>query len=72
MMSSPDANIENMRTTINIDAELLSTAQRLTGINDPSHVVQEALRVLIQRESARHLIRLGGSEPQLKPITRRR
>lgn len=71
-MSSTDAYIEHMRTTINIDDELLSTAQRLTGINEKTQVIHEALRALIQRESARRLARLGGTEPQLKPIPRRR
>ncbi len=71
-MSSTDAYIEHMRTTINIDEELLSTAQRLTGINEKTQVIHEALRALIQRESARRLARLGGTEPQLKPIPRRR
>lgn len=71
-MSSNDAYIEHMRTTINIDDELLSAAQRLTGINEKTQVIHEALRALIQRESARRLARLGGTEPQLKPIPRRR
>ena len=61
-----------MRTTINIDKELLAKAQRLTGINSRADLVREGLRSLIARESARRLARLGGSQPQLEDIPRRR
>ncbi len=61
-----------MRTTINIDEELLTKAQRLTGINGRADLVREGLRSLIERESARRLARLGGSQPQLGDIPRRR
>ena len=61
-----------MRTTINIDKELLAKAQRLTGINSRADLVREGLRSLIERESARRLARLGGSQPQLEDIPRRR
>lgn len=61
-----------MRTTLNIDDQLLADAQRLTGISEKTNLVREGLLALIERESARRLARLGGSEPQLKPIRRRR
>jgi len=61
-----------MRTTLNIDDGLLEDAQRLTGISEKTALVREGLRALIERESARRLARLGGTEPQLKPIPRRR
>ena len=61
-----------MRTTINLDDELLAEAQRLTGMTERTALIHEGLRLLIQRESARRLARLGGSEPQLRPIPRRR
>ncbi len=60
-----------MRTTLTIDDLLLDKAQRITGITEKSTLVQEALRALIERESARRLARLGGSESQLQPIPRR-
>ena len=60
-----------MRTTLNIDDQLLAEAQRVTGLSEKVAVVREGLRALIERESARRLARLGGSEPQLKPISRR-
>ena len=61
-----------MRTTITIDDALLSRAQVLTGIQERSALLREALEALIQRESARRLARLEGSEPALQDISRRR
>ena len=61
-----------MRTTINLDEELLEEARRLTGITERTALIREGLRALIERESARRLARLGGSEPQLQGIPRRR
>lgn len=61
-----------MRTTLNLDDELLEKAEGLTGITEKSALVREGLRALVERESARRLARLGGSEPQLKDIPRRR
>ncbi len=61
-----------MRTTINLDDELLAEAQRLTGVSEKTALVRAGLLALIERESARRLARLGGTEPQLKPVPRRR
>lgn len=61
-----------MRTTINIDDQLLAEAQRVCGVTEKAALVREGLRALIERESARRLARLGGSEPQLTPVPRRR
>jgi Arc/MetJ family transcription regulator len=52
-----------MRTTLNIDDQLLVEAQDLTGLAEKTALVREALKALIERESARRLARLGGSEP---------
>ena len=60
-----------MRTTLNIDDQLLNEAQRITGLTEKVALVREGLKALIERESARRLSQLGGSEPQLKPISRR-
>lgn len=60
-----------MRTTLNIDDQLLEEAQRITGMTEKAALVREGLRALIERESARRLARLGGSEPQLEPAPRR-
>jgi len=61
-----------MRTTLALDDELLAQARELTGLKEKSALVREALVALIERESARRLARLGGSEPRLKPVPRRR
>lgn len=61
-----------MRTTLNLDEELLADAQRLTGIEERAAVVREALRALVERESARRLAQLGGSAPGLAKPARRR
>jgi Arc/MetJ family transcription regulator len=60
-----------MRTTLALDDELLSKAQALTGLREKSALVREALTALIERESARRLARLGGSEPDLVGPPRR-
>jgi Arc/MetJ family transcription regulator len=61
-----------MRTTINLDDELIREAQRLTGLKERTALVHAGLRALIERESARRLARLGGSEPDAKAPRRRR
>lgn len=61
-----------MRTTINLDQDLLDEAQRVTGLTERTALIREGLKALIERESACRLARLGGSEPQVKPIPRRR
>ncbi|HEY9149799.1 MAG TPA: type II toxin-antitoxin system VapB family antitoxin [Gammaproteobacteria bacterium] len=60
-----------MRTTLNIDDQLLEEARRITGMTEKAALVREGLRALIERESARRLARLGGSEPQLESVPRR-
>jgi Arc/MetJ family transcription regulator len=60
-----------MRTTLNIDDALLREAQRITGVTEKVALVREGLRALIERESARRLARLGGSEPRLEDVSRR-
>lgn len=61
-----------MRTTINLDDDLLEQARQISGISERTSLIHEGLRALIERESARRLARLGGSEPQLRPAPRRR
>jgi Arc/MetJ family transcription regulator len=61
-----------MRTTINLDEALLDEAQRITGLTERTALIREGLKALIERESARRLARLGGTEPQVKPVPRRR
>jgi Arc/MetJ family transcription regulator len=61
-----------MRTTLALDDELIAKAQALTGLKATSSLVKEALKALIERESARRLAKLGGSEGGLKAPPRRR
>lgn len=60
-----------MRTTVNLDDELLNKAQLLSGLGERNELLREALRALIQRESARRLALLGGTQADLKDIPRR-
>lgn len=60
-----------MRTTLNIEDELLAKAQQVSGLKERTALVREGLKALIERESARRLAQLGGTEPQLRPIPRR-
>ena len=61
-----------MRTTIALDDELVRAAQEFTGVEEKTALVREALKALIERESARRLAALGGSMPHLKSVPRRR
>lgn len=70
--ASFDDKIRAMRTTLVIDDGLLAKAQAYTGLRDKTPLVREALKALIERESAYRLARLGGTERKLKAIPRRR
>jgi len=61
-----------MRTTLSIEDDLLAEAQRVSGLKEKTALVREGLRALIERESARRLAILGGSEPELRDVSRRR
>ena len=61
-----------MRTTIAMDDELVRQAQAFTGLKEKSALVREALKALIERESARRLAMLGGTEPDIVAPPRRR
>ena len=64
--------MSTVRTTIDLDDRLLAEAQRISGIKERTALTHEGLKALIVRESARRLARLGGSEPRLRTIPRRR
>lgn len=61
-----------MRTTLNIEDDLIEKASRLTGIIEKTSLVRLGLEALIARESSRRLAKLGGSEKDLEKIPRRR
>ena len=62
----------HMRTTLNIDDDVLEKASRLTGIKEKTALVRLGLEALIARESSKRLAKLGGTEKDLRPIPRRR
>ena len=61
-----------MKTTMNIDDKLLERARRLTDIREKTALVHAGLEALIAQESARRLAQLGGTEPKVRPVRRRR
>jgi len=61
-----------MRTTLNIEDELIKKASRLTGIKEKTSLVRLGLESLIAKESSKRLAKLGGSEKDLKSVRRRR
>ncbi len=61
-----------MRTTINLDDELIKKARALSGITEKTALVRQGLEALIAMESARRLARLAGTEPNLAEAPRRR
>ena len=80
-MSTPPARLTrmhrtgiiiHMRTTLNIDDSLLERAKELTGIEEKTALVRAGLEALIAREAAKRLARLGGTQPKLADIPRRR
>jgi len=61
-----------MRTTVTLDDDLVKKAMRYTGIKERSALIETALTALVQREAARRLALLGGSDPRAKLPPRRR
>jgi len=61
-----------MRTTVDLEEDLVEDAKRLSGIQEKTALLHEALRALISRESARRLAALGGSMPDAEAAPRRR
>ena len=62
----------HMRTTLNIDDDLLEKAANLTGISEKTSLVRLGLEALISKNAALRLAQLGGSEKHLKLPPRRR
>jgi Arc/MetJ family transcription regulator len=66
-----DAKEHAMRTTLTLDDDLLSKAQQISGLTERGQLIREALLALVQRESARRLAALGGSDPDVQKTPRR-
>ena len=62
----------HMRTTLNIDDDLIRKAAKMTGISEKTSLVRLGLEALIALESARRLAALGGTEKDLGSVRRRR
>lgn len=61
-----------MKTTLNIEDNLLQSASELTGIKEKTTLVKLGLEALIARESSKRLAKLGGTEKDLRAIPRRK
>jgi len=61
-----------VRTTIDIDEALLREAERITGVSERTALIHDGLKALIERESARRLARLGGTDPRAATSRRRK
>ncbi|GBE24549.1 antitoxin VapB32 [bacterium BMS3Bbin02] len=61
-----------MKTTLNIDDNLLAEAARLTRVTEKTALVRMGLEALIRRENALRLADLGGSQPEIARVPRRR
>ena len=61
-----------VRTTVVLDDALVARAEHYTGLTERTALLREALTALVEREAARRMARLGGSQPNLKPIPRRK
>ncbi len=61
-----------MRTTVTLDDTLVARAEDLCGVKERGALLREALKALIERETARRLARLGGTQPDLAEAPRRR
>ena len=64
--------VDEMRTTVTLDEQLLAQARELCGPLERTALLRVALQALVERESARRLAALAGSQPDLQPIVRRR
>jgi Arc/MetJ family transcription regulator len=62
----------HMRTTLIIDDALIERARELTGIHEKTALVRAGLEALIAREAGKRLAALGGTQPDLESIPRRR
>lgn len=60
-----------MRTTVALDNDLMAKARAYTGLQETSSLLREALKALVERESARRLSLLGGSQSDLEQVPRR-
>jgi len=70
--SKGETDLMHMRTTLIIDELLLQRARELTGIQEKTALVRAGLEALIAREAGKRLAALGGTQPKIPAIPRRR
>ena len=61
-----------MRIALDIDDKRFQDAARFLGTSDHSAVINAALLALVERESAQRFARLGGTDPYINQVPRRR
>ena len=61
-----------MRTTLNLDQDLIAQAQEATGISEKTRLIHLGLELIVQRAAAHRLAALGGSDPQAAAAPRRK
>ena len=61
-----------MRTTLNIEDNLMDKASKMTGIKEKTALVKLGLEALIARESGKRLAKLGGTQKHLEEVLRRK
>ncbi|HEY8270564.1 MAG TPA: type II toxin-antitoxin system VapB family antitoxin [Pseudobdellovibrionaceae bacterium] len=61
-----------MRTTLDLNEDLVNQARKLTNIKEKTALIHEALRVLIAQAAQKELALMGGTQKQVKPIPRRK
>lgn len=72
MVTNSADKVDIMRVRLTLDGELVRKARELTGIQDMTDLVHEALKRLIQITAAHRLAALGGTMPEVEDIPRRR
>ena len=61
-----------MRTTLDLDEDLVRRALAETGARTKTEVIEMGLRALLEREARRRLKALFGKGPKLRVVKRRR
>ncbi len=64
--------LAHMRTTLILDDALVERAREMTGIREKTALVRAGLEALIAREAGKRLAALGGTQPKLADVPRRR
>lgn len=72
ILTTASSGADAMRTTLVLDDDLVAAAEAYTGLIERSDLVHEAMKALVEREAARRLASMGGSQPEITAVPRRR